>query len=61
MDRLKNSPHLYPKTQGFEGVFERRLYSLFTKRVSTKHLALTYIHKNGSLAPLEKNIPHLYE
>ena len=35
----KNSPHLYPKTQGFEGVFKRRLYSLFTKRVSTKHLA----------------------
>ena len=23
----KNSPHLYPKIQGFEGVFERRLYS----------------------------------
>ena len=46
-------PHLYPKIQGFEGVFERRLYSLFTKRVSTKHLA-PYIHKNGILATLEK-------
>ena len=54
MGRLKNSPHLYPKIQRFVGVFKRRLYSLFTKRVSTKHLAPTYIHKNGSLAPLEK-------
>ena len=35
----KNSPHLYPKIQRFVGVFKRRLYSLFTKRVSTKHLA----------------------
>ena len=35
----KNSPHLYEILQGFEGVFEKRLYSLFTKRVSTKHLA----------------------
>ena len=38
----KNSPHLYENLQGFEGVFERRLYSLFTKRVSTKHLAPLY-------------------
>ena len=29
----KNSPHLYPKTQGFEGVFWRMIYSLFTEFV----------------------------
>ena len=49
----KNSPHLYPKIQGFVGVVERMIYGLFTKRVSTKHLA-PYIHKNGILATLEK-------
>ena len=35
----KNSPHLYPKIQGFVGVVERMIYGLFTKRVGTKHLA----------------------
>ena len=39
MDRLKNSPHLYPKKQGFEGVFEKMICSLFTNQVGTKHLA----------------------
>ena len=35
----KNSPHLYEKLQGVEGVFERRLYSLFTNEAGAIHLS----------------------
>ena len=52
----KNSPHLYPKIQGFEGVFERRLYSLFTKRVSTKHLAPPISIKMAFWQPSKKHL-----
>ena len=43
-------PHLYPKMQGFVGVFERMIYGLFTK------FEFKDIRINGSA----KNSPHLY-
>ena len=49
-------PHLYPKKQGFEGVFERRLYSLFTKRVSTEHLAPPISIKMAFWQPSKKHL-----
>ena len=46
----KNSPHLYENLQGFEGVFWRMIYNLFTK------FEFKDIRINGSA----KNSPHLY-
>ena len=50
----KNSPHLYPKIQGFEGVFWRMIYNLFTKFKPANFFGNLFVKKFSS--PIWKNI-----